>query len=100
MSKDYETFLQAMNVREERYKQQIVDLQNKLNDSDIIIKKQRIEIRFLQDRNRYLVELIERIRKYADIPNIDNILDNSDYPILPTVKQSIFTKLKEVLKNR
>ena len=75
MPKDYETFLQAMNVREERYKQQILDLQTKINDQDIMLKKQNIEIKFLKDRNRYLVELVERIRKYADIPNIDNILD-------------------------
>ena len=100
MAKDYETFLQAMNVREERYKQQITDLQNKLNDSDIIIKKQKIEIRFLQDRNRYLAELVERIRKYSYIPNIDNILNNSDYSTIDSDKQSIFTKIKNKIKNR
>jgi hypothetical protein len=98
MSKDYETFLQAMNVREDRYKQQISDLQTKINDQDIVIKKQNIEIKFLKDRNRYLVELVERIRKYADIPNIDNILDNSDYPVTQTTKPSIFTKIKDIFK--
>ena len=98
MSKDYETFLQAMNVREDRYKQQISDLQTKINDQDIVIKKQNIEIKFLRDRNRYLVELVERIRKYADIPNIDNILDNSDYPVPQTTKPSILTKIKDIFK--
>jgi hypothetical protein len=98
MPKDYETFLQAMNVREDRYKQQILDLQTKINDQDIMLKKQNIEIKFLKDRNRYLVELVERIRKYADIPNIDNILDNSDYPVTQTTKSSIFTKIKDIFK--
>ena len=98
MSKDYETFLQAMNVREDRYKQQISDLQTKINDQDIVIKKQNIEIKFLKDRNRYLVELVERIRKYADIPNIDNILDNFDYPVPQTTKPSILTKIKDIFK--
>lgn len=98
MPKDYETFLQAMNVREERYKQQILDLQTKINDQDIMLKKQNIEIKFLKDRNRYLVELVERIRKYADIPNIDNILDNSDYPVIQTTKPSILTKIKDIFK--
>lgn len=98
MPKDYETFLQAMNVREERYKQQILDLQTKINDQDIMLKKQNIEIKFLKDRNRYLVELVERIRKYADIPNIDNILNNSDYPVTQTTKPSILTKIKDIFK--
>lgn len=98
MPKDYETFLQAMNVREERYKQQILDLQTKINDQDIMLKKQNIEIKFLKDRNRYLVELVERIRKYADIPNIDNILDNSDYPVTQTTKPSILTKIKNIFR--
>lgn len=100
MPKDYETFLQAMNVREDRYKQQILDLQTKINDQDIMLKKQNIEIKFLKDRNRYLVELVERIRKYADIPNIDNILDNSDYPVTQTTKPSILTKIKDIFKSR
>ena len=99
MAKDYETFIQAMNVREERYKQQITGLQNKLNDYDTVIRKQNIEIKYLSDRNRYLTELIERIRRYSDIPNIENILKSSNYPNNIKIKQSLFAKIKSKFRH-
>ena len=45
-----------------------------------------------------MAQMAKRIRKYADIPNIDNILDNSDYPVTQTTKPSILTKIKNIFR--
>lgn len=98
MQKDYYELQKVFEIRENRYKEQIASLQSKLNDMDIVVKKQNIEITYLRDRNRYLAELVERINKYSDIPNIESVLGTSAVP--RNKSNSIFVKLLKLFKDR
>ena len=98
MQKDYYELQKVFEIRENRYKEQIASLQSKLNDMDIVVKKQNIEIKYLQDRNRYLAELVERINRYSDIPNIEGVLSTSAIP--RNKSNSIFVKLLKLLKGK
>ena len=98
MQKDYYELQKVFEIRENRYKEQITSLQSKLNDMDIVVKKQNIEIKYLKDRNRYLAELVERINKYSDIPNIESVLSTSAVP--RNKSNSIFVKFLKLFKGR
>ena len=98
MQKDYYELQKVFEIRENRYKEQIASLQSKLNDMDIVVKKQNIEITYLRDRNRYLAELVERINKYSDIPNIESVLGTSTVP--RNKSNSIFVKFLKLLKGK
>ena len=98
MQKDYYELQKVFEIRENRYKEQIASLQSKLNDMDIVVKKQNIEIKYLQDRNRHLAELVERINRYSDIPNIEGVLSTSAIP--RNKSNSIFVKLLKLLKGK
>lgn len=98
MQKDYYELQKVFEIKENRYKEQIASLQSKLNDMDIVVKKQNIEITYLRDRNRYLAELVERINKYSDIPNIEGVLGTSAVP--RNKSNSIFVKFLKLLKGK
>lgn len=98
MQKDYYELQKVFEIRENRYKEQIALLQSKLNDMDIVVKKQNIEIKYLRDRNRYLAELVERINKYSDIPNIESVLSTSAVP--RNKSNSIFAKFLKLFKGK
>ena len=98
MQKDYYELQKVFEIRENRYKEQIALLQSKLNDMDIVVKKQNIEIKYLKDRNRYLAELVERINKYSDIPNIESVLSTSD--VSCNKSNSIFVRFLKLLKGK
>ena len=98
MKKDYYELQKVFEIRENRYKEQIASLQSKLNDMDIVVKKQNIEIKYLQDRNRYLAELVERINKYSNIPNIESVLSTSAIP--HNKSNSVFVKFLKLFKGK
>ena len=98
MQKDYYELQKVFEIRENRYKEQITSLQSKLNDMDIVVKKQNIEIKYLKDRNRYLAELVELINKYSDIPNIESVLSTS--AVHHNKSNSIFVKFLKLFKGR
>lgn len=68
MKKDYHALFQHFEIREDRYKKQIEQLQNIIHDKDIIIAELKVQTQRLQgDKNR-LQEQIDRLVKYSDTP--------------------------------
>lgn len=54
-------------IRESRYKESIERLTTQLQDKEIRIKELELQVKHLQDRNKYLSELVERINKYSNV---------------------------------
>ena len=67
MPKGYMDLQKIFEIRETRYKESIERLNNQIQDKDIRIKELEMQVKHLQDRNKYLSELVARIDKYSDI---------------------------------
>lgn len=66
MKKDYQTLFQHFEIRENRYKEQIKNLQDTINDKDVTIAELKLELQKLRGANNRLSEQIDRITKYSD----------------------------------
>lgn len=66
MKKDYQPLFQHFEIRENRYKEQIKNLQDTINDKDVTIAELKLELQKLRGTNSRLLEQIERMTKYSD----------------------------------
>ena len=67
MKKDYQTLFQHFEIRENRYKEQIKNLQDTINDKDVTIAELKLEVQKLRGTNNRLSEQIDRMNK--NLPN-------------------------------
>lgn len=67
MPKGYMDLQKIFEIRESRYKESIERLTTQLQDKEIRIKELELQVKHLQDRNKYLSELVERINKYSNV---------------------------------
>lgn len=89
MSKDYLAIERHYQIREKRLRDKIKYLETHIDDLNVTIKEQQVQISRLQSDNKYKSMLIDRLTKYGNVVNSEEIK-----------KESIINKLKNIVHKK